>query len=125
METDRPLSPAQSPRDPSLLTGESVPSSDRTVRSGDTYAFPLTPAQERIWRAYHGQPLSPVYNGAFRMNLAGPIDPRILEQSFNEIIRRHEILRATIEEINGQPMQVITPSLATNLVISDLRQVPG
>lgn len=125
METDHQLTSAQSPKGRSPGGGEASVPMDLNHRSDDTYAFPVSPVQERIWHTYKAQPHSPVYNGAFRMNLAGPLDPRILAQSFEEIIRRHEVLRATIEEIDGQPMQVIAPSLAINVAISDLRQVPG
>ena len=91
----------------------------------DTYAFPLSPAQERIWQTCLAHPHSTIYNGSFRINLAGRVDPLVLEQSFNEIIRRHEILRATVELINGSPLQVIAPSLTISIAQNDLRTVPG
>jgi len=59
------------------------------------------------------------------MNLAGRVDPNLLENAFNQIIRRHEILRATVEEINGQPLQLIAPRLTVPVVVRDLRTVPG
>lgn len=124
---DRERSRSSSPR---LTEGlerqtEGVPTGPSTLSGGDTYAFPLSPAQERIWRACRAEPHSPAYNGSFRMNLAGPVDPALLERSFNEIIRRHEILRATIEEIDGQPTQVIAPALTVRVGVKDLRKIPG
>jgi len=59
------------------------------------------------------------------MNLAGSVEPLILEKSMNEIILRHEILRANVEEIDGHPLQVIAASLTVSLKQTDLRKIPG
>jgi non-ribosomal peptide synthetase component F/thioesterase domain-containing protein/aryl carrier-like protein len=88
------------------------------------YAFPLSPAQERIWRADQARPGNPAYNAAFRWRLEGPVDADVLEHAFNEIVRRHEILRATVSQSNGLPQQVIRTSLRLRLQLTDLRSVP-
>src|SRR6185312_8661292 len=88
------------------------------------YAFPLSPAQERIWRADQKRPGNSAYNAAFRWRLEGPVNAGILERAFNEIICRHEILRATFPQSNGIPQQVITPSLKRPIQLTDLRSVP-
>jgi non-ribosomal peptide synthetase component F/thioesterase domain-containing protein len=119
------LTRSRDPKELSISETPVTPPAEKTERSADTYAFPLSPVQERIWGTYQAQPRSTIYNGSFRINLAGPLDPLILKRTFNEIIRRHEILRATIEEIDGHPLQVIAPSLAVQLPLTDLRQIPG
>ena len=101
------------------------PASTPAGRSTERDAFPLSPAQERIWHAHRQQPVNTVYNGSFRMNLAGFVDPVLIERTFNEIVRRHEILRATIEISKGEPLQVIAPSLSLKLAFTDLRSSPG
>ena len=90
---------------------------------GEIYAFPLSPAQERIWRADRQRPGNSAYNAAFRWTLEGPVDPSILERAFNEIIRRHEILRATFKQSNGSPQQLIAPSLGLHIATTDLRSM--
>ncbi|HVO58731.1 MAG TPA: condensation domain-containing protein [Dongiaceae bacterium] len=92
---------------------------------GDSYAFPLSPAQERIWLASQEDGNQTLYNGSFRMNLAGPVDIALLEQTFNEIVLRHEILRATVARIDGRLRQIIAPELKLLLAYSDLRSVSG
>lgn len=87
-------------------------------------AFPLSPAQERIWRADRQHPGDPAYNCAFRWSLEGPLDIAVLERAFNEIACRHEILRATFTQIGVDPVQLIAPSLDLKVVINDLRSVP-
>ena len=119
------MTPLHDPRELDLSEAAAGSLSGNSQTPADTYAFPLSPAQERIWQTCIAQPLSTIYNGSFRINLAGSVDPLILERSFNEIIRRHEILRATIEEIDGRPLQVIAPSLTISVEQNDLRAVPG
>jgi non-ribosomal peptide synthetase component F/thioesterase domain-containing protein len=87
-------------------------------------AFPLSPAQERIWRADQQNPGDPAYNCAFRWSLTGPLDIPVLERAFDEIVCRHEILRATFTQIAVDPVQLIAPSVDLKVDIHDLRSVP-
>jgi non-ribosomal peptide synthetase component F/thioesterase domain-containing protein len=91
----------------------------------EVVAFPLSAAQERIWRHSAGSPADTVFNGAFRISLAGPVDPVILEGTVNEIVSRHEVLRATIDVINGEPLQILAPSLKLELAFEDLSALPA
>jgi non-ribosomal peptide synthetase component F/thioesterase domain-containing protein len=119
------LTPLHDPRELDLSEVGAGSPDGNSHPSPDTYAFPLTPAQERIWQTCKAQPLSTIYNGSFRMNLAGSVEPLILEKSINEIILRHENLRANVEEIDGHPLQVIAASLTVSLKQTDLRTIPG
>jgi len=119
------LTPLHDPRELDLSEVGAGSPDGNSHPSPDTYAFPLSPAQERIWQTCRAQPLSTIYNGSFRMNLAGSVEPLILEKSMNEIILRHEILRANVEEIGGHPLQVIAASLTVSLKQTDLRKIPG
>jgi len=94
-------------------------------QSEEVVAFPLSPAQERIWQHCVHSPADTVYNGAFRMNLVGPVDPGILWETLNEIVGRHEVLRATIDVINGEPLQILAPSLSLALSFQDLTALPA
>src|SRR3984893_17074520 len=87
-------------------------------------AFPLSPAQERIWRADRQSPGDPAYNCAFRWSLKGPLDAPVLERAFNEIVCRHEILRATFPQIGVDPVQLIAPSVCLKLIVSGIRSMP-
>lgn len=86
-------------------------------------AFPLAPAQERMWYAHRLNPANTAYNGSFRMNLAGPVDAILLERAFNEIVNRHEILRAFLLDRNGEPVQSLAPALRLRMEVTDLRRV--
>ncbi|MCA1593881.1 MAG: condensation domain-containing protein, partial [Acidobacteria bacterium] len=47
-----------------------------------------------------------------------------LEQSLNEIVRRHEALRTTFSIVDNQPVQVIAPSLSLSVRMVDLAHLP-
>jgi hypothetical protein len=47
-----------------------------------------------------------------------------LQQTLNEIVRRHEVLRTAFAEVDGQPVQLISPSLNFALSVVNLRHLP-
>jgi hypothetical protein len=85
---------------------------------------PASFAQERLWFLHQFDPNSPFYNEPGAVWLQGALDLAALEQSLNEIVRRHETLRTTFEMVEGQLLQVIAPTLTLTLPVVDLRQVP-
>lgn len=85
---------------------------------------PLSFAQQRLWFLNQLEPNSSVYNLPTAFHLKGPLDVAALERSLNEIIRRHEILRSHFSTVNGQPVQVISPTLALTLPIVALQKIP-
>ena len=87
-------------------------------------AFPLSAAQERVWKADQERPGDPAYNCAFRWSLKGPLDIPVLERAFNEIVARHEILRSTFSQIGVDPVQLIAPSADLKVAVDDLCAVP-
>ncbi|MET4389871.1 non-ribosomal peptide synthetase component F/thioesterase domain-containing protein [Bradyrhizobium sp. F1.4.3] len=85
--------------------------------------FPLSAAQARIWRADRQRPGDPAHNCAFRWRLNGPLDSDVVERAFNEVVARHEILRATFSQIGGDPVQIIAPTVELLVGQEDLRRV--
>lgn len=90
-----------------------------------TEKLPLSFAQERLWFLEQFQPGSPVYNVPAVMRLAGAVNVNALEWSFNEIVRRHEVLRTTFVSQDGEPVQVVAPELKLELPVSDLAHLSG
>ncbi|MBD2772939.1 non-ribosomal peptide synthetase [Iningainema tapete] len=90
----------------------------------DTH-IPLSFAQEYIWYLEQLNPDSSICNSGVPLRFKGELSPEVVEKSINEIIRRHEILRTTFTVQNGQPMQVIAPSLTLPLKIVDLQDLPA
>jgi amino acid adenylation domain-containing protein len=87
-------------------------------------ALPLTMTQEHLWGIDQLLPGAPFSNMPYTVRLTGPLNVSALEQSFNEIIKRHETLRTTFTTIAGQPVQVIAPTLHLPLLTEDLHALP-
>ena len=85
---------------------------------------PLSFAQQRLWFLNQLAPDNPFYNVPTAIRLNGHLDRAALEQSFNEIIRRHEALRTTFAEVDGQPVQIVSPSWSLSFPVMDLQAVP-
>jgi hypothetical protein len=86
--------------------------------------IPLSSVQQRLWFLDQLTPHNPFYNTGSTIRLAGCLDAGALERTFNELIRRHEILRTTFASTEGQPAQVIAPALEIAIPLVDLRHVP-
>lgn len=84
---------------------------------------PLSFAQQRLWFLNQLNPGNPVYNIPVAIHLKGLLDVKALEQSLGEIVQRHQALRTTFTNVDGQPLQVIAPSLNWTLPIVDLREL--
>ncbi|MFT4119534.1 MFS transporter [Bradyrhizobium sp.] len=82
---------------------------------------PLSFFQERIWKYSQNLANAAGYTIGKRYELAGPLDVRVLEECLTYISGRHEILRATFVESNGQPRQRIAPLTRFDLPVFDLR----
>src|SRR5829696_4938869 len=81
---------------------------------------PLSFAQQRLWFLDQLEPGNPVYNLPTGVRLRGPLQLSALEQSLNEIIRRHEALRTRFAVVDGQPMQVVEAALELAIAVRDL-----
>jgi amino acid adenylation domain-containing protein len=86
--------------------------------------LPLSFAQERLWFLEQLEPDSAVNNLSVACRLVGVLDIGALERSLNEIVRRHEVLRATFPSVEGQPIQAIAAELTLKLPVIDLTGVP-
>ncbi|MBD0301097.1 MAG: AMP-binding protein, partial [Tolypothrix sp. T3-bin4] len=64
-------------------------------------------------------PNNPFYNVPEAFHLNGLVNVGALEQSFQKIINRHEILRTTFKVVDGQPIQVIHASPIFKLTVID------
>ncbi|RYZ37608.1 MAG: amino acid adenylation domain-containing protein, partial [Myxococcaceae bacterium] len=90
--------------------------------SEDT-APPLSFAQQRLWFIDQLEPGTSLYNMPVVVRLEGHLDVGALERALREVVRRHEALRTTFVEQDGQAFQVIHPSLSLGLVHVDLRGI--
>src|SRR5205823_1789671 len=88
---------------------------------------PLSFAQQRLWFLDQLEPGNPFYNMHTILRLSGRLAIEALERSLGEIVRRHEALRTTFATVEGQPVQIITPTATCQefaLFMVDLQGLP-
>ena len=88
----------------------------------EVYALPASFAQQRLWFLEQWEP--GVYNMSMAAGLTGNLNIPAMERAFQEIIRRHEMLRTTFKMVNGQLFQVIAPSSPFRIELIDLSSFP-
>jgi amino acid adenylation domain-containing protein len=86
--------------------------------------LPLSYAQERMWFLHALTPESAAYTIPASVRLTGPLDKDALAFSINGIVRRHESLRTTFREVEGQPAQLINPFRPVPIREVDLESHP-
>jgi amino acid adenylation domain-containing protein/non-ribosomal peptide synthase protein (TIGR01720 family) len=86
---------------------------------------PLSFAQQRLWFLDQLVPGSAFYNIDAAMRMQFPFDPKALERSLNEIVRRHDALRTTFHAVDGRAVQIVAPRLTVELPVIDLRHLPS
>jgi hypothetical protein len=84
---------------------------------------PLSFAQERLWFVHQLAPDSGDYNAPVALRLRGEVDCRVFEQSLREVLRRHEVLRASFRTVDGRPVQTVEEMLDWAPARVDLRGV--
>lgn len=70
---------------------------------------PLSPAQQRMWLFEKLEGSASAYNIASVLRVRGALDVDALQSAINALVRRHEVLRTTFEEIDGEPRARIEP----------------
>src|SRR4051794_31058950 len=80
---------------------------------------PLSSAQRRLWFFSQLRPDDPEYNSAFALRLTGELDVEALATALRLLVARHEPLRTTFEEVDGDPRQLIQPPYEVALPVVD------
>ncbi|WFU79763.1 amino acid adenylation domain-containing protein [Bradyrhizobium sp. CIAT3101] len=71
----------------------------------------LSIAQDQMMRIEQSLPDLPLFNLPFAFHLEGPIDPRILAQAIDDIVRRHESLRTAFGWTGEEPVsRIVAPA---------------
>jgi amino acid adenylation domain-containing protein len=104
----------------------------RNTVGSDTYPItpvehngplPLSFAQQRLWFLDQLEPGSTQYNIVRAFRLRGALNVSALQQSLNEIISRHAVLRTTFRTVQGNPVQQVALVSAITIAAEDLTQL--
>src|SRR5438105_2930216 len=91
-------------------------------RSEDDTA-PLSFAQQRLWFLEQFEPGTATYHLSSALRLTGSLSIAALRRAFNEVLRRHEVLRACFPSSGGLPIQRINPHDQAALSVYDLSEL--
>jgi tyrocidine synthetase-3 len=69
--------------------------------------YPPSPAQKRLYLLYRMDETGTGYNIPYAASMKGDMDAGRLEKAFNRLIQRHESLRTSFVEIDGEPFQQV------------------
>ncbi len=84
-------------------------------------SLPLTFAQQQLWLHAQLAPNTALYNEPLTVRHRGPLNVRVLERAFSEIVRRHEAWRTIFPVVEGEPAQRVLPPFPVELPEIDLR----
>ncbi|MEH2354899.1 amino acid adenylation domain-containing protein [Nostoc sp.] len=87
--------------------------------------IPLSFSQQRLWfidQLYHG---SAFYNIPIAFHIKGRLNITAIEQSLNEILKRHEVWRTNFTLVNGEQVQNIVSDLTWDLPMINLEHLSG
>ena len=86
--------------------------------------YPASLAQHRFWVLDKLEPRNPALNVAVRWRIEGDLPPQLIEKAFAHIVERHETLRTSFIDIDGEPVQVVQPDVWLRVPSIDLTVRP-
>jgi natural product biosynthesis luciferase-like monooxygenase protein/amino acid adenylation domain-containing protein/FkbM family methyltransferase len=89
----------------------------------EVFVIPASFAQQRLWFLNQLEPDNRFYNIAAALRIEGLFDAEVLARSLNEVARRHEVLRTGFAFVDGEPVQIISPTAELALPILDLQSL--
>ncbi len=89
-------------------------------RAAGIASLPLSSGQQRLWFLEHISSGLPVYHVPTCFRVRGRLELEAFRQSFEIIVRRHEILRTTFVARDGEPVQIISDAADVAVTLADL-----
>ncbi|KZN66281.1 non-ribosomal peptide synthetase [Pseudoalteromonas luteoviolacea] len=86
-------------------------------------AMPVSFAQERMWLVNQIESEQAQYNLPFSFKLYGELNTALLQQAFSSIIERHQALRTTYFESEGELYQRVQGATTFDLPVIDLTEL--
>ena len=96
----------------------------RAAKTPPNIQYPASLAQQRFWVLDKLEPHNPALNVAVRWRIEGDLSAELIEKAFAQIIARHEPLRTSFVEIDGEPFQVVRPEVSLRVPSIDLTVLP-
>ncbi|MEU4159270.1 amino acid adenylation domain-containing protein [Actinoplanes sp. NPDC026670] len=81
--------------------------------------FPLSFSQQRLWFLQQLVPDSAAYNVPTAVRIHGDLDLDVWQCCTDEIVRRHEALRTTFAQVDGEPVQRVAEAGHADFAVID------
>jgi amino acid adenylation domain-containing protein len=95
------------------------------TRASRSAPLPASFGQRAVWRHCRRAPENArLHTAALGVCIRGPLDVAALRRGIEHIVRRHEVLRTTFAERDGQVVQVVHPAGPVDLPLTDLSAAP-
>jgi acyl carrier protein len=107
--------------------GSSAREIEPIPRLPDRPAYPLSTAQKVMWLGFRDALQKATAGWGFPevVRIEGPIDPERLRAALHALVARHEVLRSSFVEIDGEPGQVIHGEAEAGCPLHDLSSFAG
>ncbi|MFC5662557.1 amino acid adenylation domain-containing protein [Kitasatospora misakiensis] len=89
------------------------------------HRFPASFPQQRMWFLDQLTPGDTAYNVCGATRIRGPLDLDLWRRAVSAIARRHEALRTTFREVDGEPVQVVTEGAEPEFAVVPCEQLAG
>jgi amino acid adenylation domain-containing protein len=95
-----------------------TPTIEPSPRDG---AVPASFAQQALWFLDQLDPGRPTFNVSAAVRVQGDLDVDALDHAFSEIVRRHDVLRASFAAVDGELVQRTDSAPVARMEVLDLR----
>jgi non-ribosomal peptide synthetase component F len=89
----------------------------------DSCEFSASVSQLRFWKLSRLRSDSAAFNMPSTVRVEGPLSVELLQKSLVDLVERHESLRTTFRERDGELTQIISSEANCELHLTDLREV--
>jgi len=98
---------------------------ERLRQSAGPRRYPTSFSQQRLWFLDQLAPGGTAYNVPGSVRIRGPLDLAAWRRSCTELTRRHQALRTTFAEVDGEPVQVVAPAGEPDFTVVDCPHLSG
>jgi len=87
--------------------------------------IPIAPSQQPIWLHAQIAGDARIYNESMLFTFRRALNGAVLQRSFAELLRRHEVLRTVFAQVDTEVVQVVYDRLFLSIPETDLRAFPA
>lgn len=91
----------------------------KTAGAGGRIVYPVSSVQKRLFIVESMEGPSTSYNVPFVLKITGRLDMQKFSDAIEKMVARHEALRTSFETVDGEPVQVVHPTVRLKKFFQD------